>query len=658
MAPSIAKALRLSLAAVVIVGGVLMIRPALIVRAATISVTTAFDVISADGFCSLREAIIAANTDTAVDACPAGNGADTINLPPADYVLVIAGRGENAAQTGDLDISEGLTITGAGSAITTIDANGLDRVIDIFGTTSVSISGVTITGGDTPSADGGGIRNNGGILNLTDSSVTSNHTAGLGGGIFNTIGGTVILTDSVLRGNTAAGGGGISNLAGIVTLTSSTLISNTASSIVGGGGIFNSSGTVTITNSTLNGNLAYQSLGVSIGGGISNFGGTVAVTNSTLSGNIADYGGGGGIYNSGTVTITHSTFSGNIASASSGGGIYNSGTVTITNSTLSGNIATEDGGGIFNSDVTNLYNVTLTDNIADSFGNGIGDGGGVYIGPSGTLNTRNSIIAGNVDNSTGIQHPDCSGAIHSLGHNLIYDLSGCTINGLGNGNLFGVHPLLGPLQDNGGPTWTHGLRPNSPAIDAGSPLGCKDDNDVVLTTDQRGYARPIDGDGNGNDRCDMGAFEYDSPGAPTPTNTATPTNTSTPTRTSTPTATRTQTSTPTHTATATATGTATSAPTTTITRTPTATRTNTPGPSPTHTSTATRTPTVTATCVPGPDGCTSASTPTPTATVTRTPTTTATPTVTPTCVPGPDSGCAPTPTPTLNYRVYLPLIQK
>ncbi|HSD85741.1 MAG TPA: CSLREA domain-containing protein, partial [Anaerolineae bacterium] len=117
---SIPKILRLSLAAAVVIGVVLALRPAPIARAATISVNTTTDELNSDGDCSLREAIRAANLDQTVDACPAGNGADTINLPDGNYSLSIAGTAENAALTGDLDITEDLTLDGAGRANTTI----------------------------------------------------------------------------------------------------------------------------------------------------------------------------------------------------------------------------------------------------------------------------------------------------------------------------------------------------------------------------------------------------------------------------------------------------------------------------------------------------------------------------------------------------------
>ena len=109
-----------------------------------ITVNTTDDELNSDGDCSLREAIRASNTDSAVDACTAGAGADTINLPAGIYTLTVLGAGENAAATGDLDITGDLTISGAGAGTTIVDGNATDRVFDtpVSPPTTVSISGV------------------------------------------------------------------------------------------------------------------------------------------------------------------------------------------------------------------------------------------------------------------------------------------------------------------------------------------------------------------------------------------------------------------------------------------------------------------------------------------------------------------------------------
>ena len=95
----------------------------------------------------------------------------------------------------------------------------------------------------------------------------------------------------------------------------------------------------------------------------------------------------------------------------------------------------------------------------------------------------------------------------SEGHNLI-DYNDCDLEGDLTGNLIGVDPFLDTLQDNRGPTETIALLAGSPAIDAGNPNGCKDGEGKVLTVDQRGEVRPQDGDRNGAQTCDIGAYEF------------------------------------------------------------------------------------------------------------------------------------------------------
>lgn len=122
--------------------------------AATIEVNTGTDVVASDGKCSLREAITSANLHAAPFAgpgeCASATGGDTIVLPAGRLVLSIPGRGEDNNDTGDLDIRAlGLTIRGAGAAPTTVDAQHVDRVFDVLPGATVTIEGVTITGGTT-----------------------------------------------------------------------------------------------------------------------------------------------------------------------------------------------------------------------------------------------------------------------------------------------------------------------------------------------------------------------------------------------------------------------------------------------------------------------------------------------------------------------------
>jgi CSLREA domain-containing protein len=193
--------------------------------------------------CSLREAIIAANAAPGV-----------ITLPAGTYTLTIAGKNEDAAATGDLDITGGLglNINGDGAATTIIDGGGLDRVFHIR-SGIVGISGVTIRNGS--GTYGAGIYNLG-TLNLTDSTVSGNiATSNNGGGIYNNQ--ILTVTSSTISGNIAgAHGGGIYNSnSTTLTVTNSTISGNTASGTSQGGGIYNN-GPLTVTSSTISGNTA------------------------------------------------------------------------------------------------------------------------------------------------------------------------------------------------------------------------------------------------------------------------------------------------------------------------------------------------------------------------------------------------------------------
>ncbi len=206
----------------------------------------------------------------------------------------------------------------------------------------------------------------------------------------------------------------------------------------------------------------------------------MTITDSTLSGNTAGFG--GGTYNTGTLTIVNSTVSGN--TASEGAGTYNATTLTITNSTFSGNAATA-GGASFNNGTLEIANSTLSDNSADI-------GGGVV--NLGTFQIGNTILnrgasGENIYNNGG-------GTVTSLGYNISSDDGGGFLTGPG--DQINTDPLIGPLQNNGGPTFTHELLSGSPAINAGDPSFTP-----PPFFDQRGpgFDRVVNG------RIDIGSFE-------------------------------------------------------------------------------------------------------------------------------------------------------
>jgi CSLREA domain-containing protein len=331
--------------------------------------------------------------------------------------------------------------------------------------------------------------------------------------------------------------------------------------------------------------------------------GVLTLNNLTIS-NSATTGNGGGVLNNGNLTVTNSTFLGN--SANTGGAIFNSdaGVLSVTNCTFSGNIGTSGGGGaIFTNNGGTIDSSTFSANSSVLVGNT----GAAIFGNGTTITVSNSILA----NSIGFNCPvgQVVEVIGNGGGNISDDSScgfGSSTGANGKTIGDGVLPLLDPSgpQNNGGPTRTIGLQPNSPAVNAVPIANCP-------PTDQRGDPRPDPADNSGT--CDIGAFESIDV---TPTPTATATATATPTATASPTASATATGTPTATATVTATDTP------TVTSTPTATATATATASATATSTATATITATAT-------------PTVTATPTNTATATATFTITPSPSPTP-----------------------
>jgi len=209
------------------------------------------------------------------------------------------------------------------------------------------------------------------------------------------------------------------------------------------------------------------------------------------------------VENDGTLVVASSAVSGNSAYYN-GGGVFNSGTATLTNSTVSGNSANFDGGGINNSGILTLTNSTVTGNYANN------DGGGIDNNYS-TLTLVQTMVSGNSAGSQGSEvhnnFSEGSGTVNADYFNLFgYDGS-ARVTGFTPG-VIDIVPsvplaaILDPtLGNNGGPTRTHALVTGSPAIDA------VPDDLCVSDFDQRGIARPQDGDRDTVADCDIGAFE-------------------------------------------------------------------------------------------------------------------------------------------------------
>jgi hypothetical protein len=474
---------------------------------------------------------------------------DFINLTAALYV-------ENNIFIPDHSVS----ITGQGPGATTINGNFVDRVFWVEADSSLRLEGMTVTNGRPVYGPGGGILNLGtvhllntvvsnndsdddpgggiytynGTLTAENSSIINNDTyfsstGAKGGGVY--IRGTAHFTNTVISGNIANAGGGVA-VAGFandttITFFNSQIAANEAwegggirlyknsaviinNSMINnnngwdtGGGIANG-GNMQILNSQVNGNTAGDDKGIgSCGGGILNSGGSqntddvgiLLINNSEIMDNRSDYKG-AGICNDrepdndpiAKLEIYNSLIAGNenispYGTFGSGGGIYSDSSVVakIENTTFYENEGGAYGGAI-SAIVANLVNVTL-------FKNGAVEGGGIY--SMGQIEFINSIIAGSVSGAN--CDSDTLGNVNSQGYNIASDNS-CNL--VAAGDMPNTTPLLGPLQDNGGPTWTLALLANSPARDNG-------DNSACPPTDQRGVLRPQ------GPACDIGAYEYD-----------------------------------------------------------------------------------------------------------------------------------------------------
>lgn len=489
--------------------------------AATLTVTNTAD----SGAGSLRQAIL-----------DAASG-DTINFSlPANSTITLTSV--------ELAVNKSLTITGPGADMLTVQrstAGGTPsfRILHFSGVSDITISGLTISNGSTGISDGGGMLNDsGGTVNITDCTLSSNSTtSGNGGCLSNTGTMTVANTTFTANSSTSGDGGAIDN-EGNLDVTDSIVIGN--SSTTGDGGGVSNNGSMTLTGCDVSDNQATDG---GNGAGLFNFG-PVTITGCTFGNNVATGGGnGGGLFDNDVSTSTDTTFIGNsTVGGGNGGGVYGTDTTILNNSTIRDNVAGDggSGGGVYNVETTDLTNCTISGNSTVDGGSGGGvdnDGGTVNVtnctvsnnsttgGGSGggiaaifgsTL-IKNTIVALNTTDFSG---PDVSGVVTSLGFNLIGQGDGSTgfINGV-NGDQAGttaapLDPLLGSLQNNGGPTFTQALLFGSPAIDQGAAATDPATGDPI-TTDQRGMARPVDrpnvANATGGDGSDIGAFEVQTP---------------------------------------------------------------------------------------------------------------------------------------------------
>jgi CSLREA domain-containing protein len=573
--------------------------------------------------CTLRDAIVAANTDQPSGGCSAGAGAD----------IVILGEGETYSfgESDGVTVDDGVAVPNALPSLTSeisIQGNGSTirrnnrtaefRLLHISGAGVVRIDKLTFRYGRTPPGIGstnagpGGCIFNGGHLVLTDSTVTEcgtgasadqggdgasggngggianvgtltlvrcrvalnttghsedNGSGGFGGGIFNE--GTLVLESSEVSANVTGGGpeyntdvggngGGVCNIGnleskdavvcdnrtgfgqfvggaggglfnqGFARLTHVTVCDNTTGGSSGagsggdGGGIANG-GELVLETSRITGNESGGGIRPDVGargGGIYN-GGRATIGDTVIASNRAGDGAvggdGGALYNVNCIEIANSVISRNTAGwgagdhGGEGGGIYNSGDLWATNCTITQNLTRDNryggsGGGILTTGTLVLASCTLSRNAATGLWDlgwaGQAVGGGIAV-VTGTTEIANTIMAGNyaVDGA-----PECAGIVTSFRFGLLGDPGGCSVVGSTEGSITGLFPLLGPLEDNGGPVPTEALLAGSPAVDAGDPNGCTDAHGYPLECDARGAPRVSVGDR----RCDIGAYEFGS----------------------------------------------------------------------------------------------------------------------------------------------------
>lgn len=452
-----------------------VVAPVSTVTARTFSVDSTVDSVDAkpgdgacadsEGRCTLRAAIQEANVS---------QEPDSIVLAAGRYALGIPSTAVPGIESGDLYVTETIAISGDGSETTVIDGAGISRVFYVAkplrdGTT-VDISSLTIRGGKGQLGESGGGVWNAGTLKLMD---------------------VVIRENSVAADERQAGGrgGGIFN-SGSVSLLNCKVDKNRAWE---GGGIVNDTGSLSMVAGSVSGNQSFTGAG----GGIINRG-DASITISSIDSNEA-IGAGGGIENTGKLTLEASTLSANRGQV--GGGIDNRGRATLANVTLSGNVAREHGGGLANMDSgkVSLNNVTASGNSVDGE-DSPNTGGGLFNAGSGTLTVANSIVAANKASAG----PECAGKVGLEGYNLIEDDTGCVLKGSIEQAIIGKKAMLMPLSTPSEGTPVHPLDPKSPAVDAG-----RSKKTACEVSDQRGVKRPLDGNGDGEAVCDLGAYELD-----------------------------------------------------------------------------------------------------------------------------------------------------
>ena len=458
---------------------------------------------------------------------------DANNNAGADIIVFDAGSaGTITLTSGQLEITDDVTITGLGAADSIISGNNASRIFYIYNSAvslTVSISGLTMTDGHATTT-GGAIANWGNGLTLSSVVLTGNESTGTGGAVHSGVSGSpnadihapFTIIDSEISGNTAVvDAGGIRlNYIGDVSIVNTTFSGNYSGSR-GGGASGEDVGNVSIVDSLFQNNES-----VDQGGGLHLYrAGDVSIDSTTFDHNIADvlghgFGDGGGVYvdASDSVTMTNSTVSGNEASDGAGILLGNAGDVLIANSTIANNVGGPNkgrGGALYrwgsNGDTRILFS-TISGNSTKNNTVRIVAGSPYTVEISGTIISDNRTNEGSDPRAVDLYlEGTASGTVTS---SLIMGWSFGTPLSDGGGNINGVSAQLGALADNGGATFTMEPAAGSPVIDAGPLTWTAFNGDG---SDQRGglFLRVYNG------QSDMGALEVQpEPVPPTTTTTA------------------------------------------------------------------------------------------------------------------------------------------
>ncbi|MEM9186373.1 MAG: FG-GAP-like repeat-containing protein [Planctomycetota bacterium] len=394
----------------------------------------------------------------AIQQSPTATG--VIVLGPGVHELSLVGAGENAAATGDLDITGDITIYGDQASASVVDANGIDRVFDVQPGGRLELVRVGVTGGGATDR-GGGVRS-AGTLVLDSVEVTGNR---------------VTTTDET----DPATGAGVALVGGDASIVDTTIRNNVAG----------------VLNNDYGGSLS------SYGGGLSVGDAAAVVSRSTIADNSATTAGGVFSYAENdapqnVLTLTNVTVSGNRAELFGGAGLLLGNDASLDHVTVANNLAGSGDVGLATYD--DAINPTgFTVNLANS----------IIVGPSSAADLQ-GYANGDWQNNSFATSPGVNPEITSGGYNLfssvddaLFTSGGPVLTATDTETTADYDDILSPLADYGGPTPTHALPPGSPALDAANPAS-------VVVEDQRGVARTFDADVDGAAVADAGAYEADS----------------------------------------------------------------------------------------------------------------------------------------------------